>query len=234
MKKIVIPFILIITACVWQVPEQGISYSASTVYSLQQFGKTKEFGNISMVYVYPVKPQFDKIKIERLDSSGKFQKVVDTLDVEEPQNINDVDTLTPDTKYFYTMTFIDGGEHPYDTVETRTLPVIEITAPGDTVSGDTITVKWKTIEFEDEKFTEYTVELYKNLFDMENPELPQRLFTLTLTVEGDEGVVEIPWNSNWSRDWFLFTIKISTSRELKYLVDNSISYKGIVWLQESY
>ena len=235
MKKTIFIFTLIILSCSLfnGLPEQGIYYTASTVFSFQQFGLSKEFANVSMVYVYPIDPNYKDIVLKRMDEKGNLEKIVDTVKVDNPQYLDDQDTLLPDTKYLYSINFIKGREHPYDTLSARTLPVIEMVTPVDTVRDSTITIQWKTIERLNERFTDYTVEIYKGMFDMENPDLPQKIFFQDVIVNEDDqyGTVEVQWNNDWS-DTYIFTIKISTKKELQYLTDNSITYKSIVWLKE--
>ena len=137
--------------------KQGVYHAASRINSIQAIGASKEFAMVDIEYVFTNTVPASKVVIGRGENAKR-----DTLDIVLVGTVyNDVDTLAPEQTYSYYLWLLNGTTlTTYDTVEVKTLPVLEITAPGDTLTGNAITVTFKKLTYDGKDYLDYKIALY--------------------------------------------------------------------------
>jgi hypothetical protein len=209
--------------CPKELPK-GICYATSDVYSFQLLETSKVFGFVKLLYEFPLTLEADSVVIERVDPPKRSV-------VEFNQSLvwSDFDTLKADAQYRYALSLLTADEETaYDTATATTLPEILITQPKDTVFDDTLTLEFKTIARGEQHFNDYEVVLLKGMVEPES--LMVKLDTVwsgEFEVAGADTLIRIP-RGDWALPDF-FTIKVSTSRLVKYITDSSTGYRAFLW-----
>jgi hypothetical protein len=214
-----------------EVNPKGVSYNASTIFSVQAIDTSKTAGFVTFFYEFPPTLKQTKVIIKRTDAAGN-----DTVKIElgKPLVYNDLDTLKADQEYSYALALLNGGPTAYDTIKARTLPEVEITSPVDTVTGNAVDIVWTLISRAGTKFTDYKVELFRSgtnpdsiLHYLANP-VRETLVTFNATsIEG-----QVRFNRDTLTVDRPFTVRVTTSKTVKlnYLTDTSVGNRVFLWI----
>lgn len=207
---------------------KGVSYSASTIFSVQALDTSKTGGNISIVYEFPPTLTQTRVIIRRTDAVTS-----DTLTIErgKPLVYNDLDTLIPDKGYSYALALLNGGPTPYDTVKAKTLPVVDIISPVDTVTGDMLDIAWYPISQGQTKFLDYKVELFKS---GTNPDsvlnyLTNPVWSTNVTLSASDTVGRVSFARGSLVVNQPFTVRVTATKVVQLLTDTSVGNRVFLW-----
>lgn len=216
--------------------KQGVYHAASRINSIQAIGASKEFAMVDIEYVFTgTGITATKVVFGRSGSTRR-----DTANIVLAGTIyNDVDTLEAEKAYTYYMWLLDeSGLKSYDTVEVKTLPVLEITAPSDTLTGNAITVTFKKLTYDGKDYLDYKIALYDaeglDLFDPD-PEVFLKMATpieeksLSITENDTQGSI----NLSTAPSAFLkgYVVTVSTDKPVfGPLVNKSTGVKPFFWM----
>ncbi len=236
MKKffIIIPlaavgFLFVYLGCI-DLNKKGISYHASTIFSVQALDTSKTAGFVNFAYEFTSTITQTRVIVHRTDASTS-----DTLGIElgKPVLYNDLDTLAADHQYFYTLALLNGGPTTYDTVTAKTLPEVVITSPADTATGDVIDLVWYPISREGSKFSDYKVELFKS---GTNPDsilhyLTNPIWDTTVTLSAADTIGRVSFVRDTLTVNRPFTVRVTTSKvvKLNLLTDTSVGNRVFFW-----
>jgi len=215
---------------------KGVAKSASRINSIQAIGGSREFAFVDIEYVFTGTGVSDEQAVFGRDGSDKR----DTVEIEVQSTMYlDVDTLTPNSTYNYTLWLLDGSKlTEYDDITVKTLPILEITAPQDTLTETSIVVTWDKLSYEDEDYLNYEVSIFDGEgIDLTDPDL-ESLFALTDPVEGPVDVSLDASDTEGSHTFGLsvpavveaYVIKVTTNKGIGDKLSNkSTAFKPFVW-----
>ncbi|TKJ40206.1 hypothetical protein CEE36_09735 [candidate division TA06 bacterium B3_TA06] len=217
---------------------KGIAHTASRINSIQAVGASKEFAFVDIEYVFTGTGVAD----ERAVFSREGSDARDTVEIELQGTIyTDVDTLTPNTRYTYTLWLLDGEDlEEYDEVTVKTLPVIEIVTPADNLTADAVELTWKKLTYEGEDYLTYEVAIYDGEgIDLADLDL-EALLELTDPVEDPTEVVLDASDTEGSHTFGVsppalakaYVVKVTTKRGIGDKLSNkSTAIKPFLWLE---
>ncbi len=214
--------------------KQGVYHAASRINSIQAIGSSREFAMVDIEYVFTNAVPASKVVVGREGSSKR-----DTLDIVLAGTVyNDVDTLETEKTYKYHLWLLDGGAlNAYDTVEIKTLPVLDVTAPADTLTGDKITVTFKKIVYDGKGYLDYKVALYDaEGLDLTNPDpsvflnlaTPIEEKTISITDNDTEGSVNLSEPAPTLIKGYVVTVS-TTKPVFGALANTSTGVKPFFW-----
>lgn len=215
--------------------KQGVYHAASRINSIQAIGASREFAMVDIEYVFTgTGITATKVVFGREGSTRR-----DTANIVLAGTVyNDVDTLEPEKTYSYNLWLLDGSTlSAYDTVEIKTLPVLQITAPGDTLTGSAITVTFKKLTYDGKDYLDYKIALYDaEGLDLTNPDpevflklaTPIEEKTISITENDTEGSI----NLSTTNPAFIkgYVVTVSTTKPVfGALANTSIGVKPFFW-----
>jgi hypothetical protein len=220
---------------------KGVAKTASRINSVQAIGGSKEFAFVDIEYVFTGTGVSDEKAVFGRDGSDKR----DTVDIEAQGTVYlDVDTLAPNTTYNYNLWLLDGDDLiEYDEVTVKTLPILKINTPLDTLTEGPLEVTWDKLTYEGEDYLDYEVSLFdadEEGIDLENPDL-QTLLALTTPVEGpfdvklDAADTEGSYTFTYASQYFMrgFIVKVTTNKGIGDKLSNkSTAFKPFLWVGE--
>jgi len=216
---------------------KGVAHTASRINSIQALGASKEFAFVDIEYVFTGTGVTD----ERAVFGREGSDARDTVQIELQGTIYaDVDTLTPNTDYTYTLWLLDGEDlEEYDKVTVKTLPVIEIATPADTFTGDAVELKWKKLSYEGKDYLTYEVAIYDaEGIDLADPDI-EALLELADPVEGPTEVVLDASDTEGSHIFGVsppvlakpYVVKVTTKKGIGDKLSNkSTAFKPFLWV----
>lgn len=215
--------------------KQGVYHAASRINSIQAIGSSREFAMVDIEYVFTgTGITATKVVFGREGSARR-----DTANIVLAGTVyNDVDTLETEKTYKYYLWLLDGGTlNAYDTVEIKTLPVLDVTAPADTLTGDKITVTFKKVVYDDKGYLDYKVSLYDaEGLDLTNPDpsvflnlaTPIEEKTISITDNDTEGSVNLSEPAPTLIK--AYVVAVSTTKPVfGALANKTTGFKPFVW-----
>lgn len=244
--KKVLPVLLIALALVGcdflkKALTKGVAKSASRINSIQAIGDSREFAFVDIEYVFTGTGVSDEKAVFGREGSDKR----DTVEIEVQSTVYlDVDTLAPNTTYNYTLWLLDGDDlTEYDEITVKTLPILQITAPLDTLTEGSVEVIWDKLTYEGEDYLAYEVSLFDadaEGIDLTDPDL-ETLLALTTPLEGpfdvelDAADTEGSYAFSYSSPYFLrgYIVKVTTNKGIGDMLSNkSTAFKPFLWIGE--
>lgn len=215
---------------------KGVAKTASRINSIWVADSSRSFAFVDIEYVFTGTGVSDEKAVFGREGSDKR----DTVEIEVQSTVYfDVDTLTPNTTYNYTLWLLDGDDlTEYDEMMVKTLPILEITAPLDTLTGTSVEVIWDKLTYEGENYLDYEVSIFDGKgIDLTNPSL-ESLLALTDPVEGPESVSLGESDTEGSYTFGLsaptglkaYVIEVTTNKGIGDKLSNkSTAFKPFVW-----
>lgn len=240
--KRVLPVLLIVLALAgcdfFDQLKKGVAHTASRINSIQAVGTTWEFAFVDIEYVFTGTGVADEQAVFGREGSDAR----DTVQIELQGTIyTDVDTLTPNTRYTYTLWLLDGEDlEEYDEVGVKTLPILQVTSPADTIFENTeVEVRWQKLTYEGEDYLKYKVAIYK--VDAEDLYEADPTVFLNLVSPLDTATVEIQESDTEGSHTFSidpqyiaegYAVTVNTEQGIFDKVSNqSTGIKPFLWLQ---
>jgi hypothetical protein len=164
---------------------KGVAHAASRINSIQAIGDSKEVAIVDIEYVFTGTgaSSDDQAVFGREGSEAR-----DTVEIELSGTVfTDVDTtLLPNSTYTYNLWILSGNDlEEYDELTVKTLPVVEITLPADTLTEDAVEVRWKKLSYEGEDYLKYKVAIYDaEGVDLTDPTSFSNFMELATPLEG--------------------------------------------------
>jgi len=217
--------------------KKGVAHTASRINSVQAVDTSWEFAFVDIEYVFTGTGVSD----ERAVFGREGSDARDTVQIELQGTLyTDVDTLTPNTDYTYTLWLLDGEElTEYDEISVKTLPVIEIATPTDTLTDDAVELKWKKLSYEGEDYLTYEVAIYNaEGINLADPDIGV-LLELADPVEGPTEVILDASDTEGSHIFGVsppalvkpYVVKVATKKGIwDKLSNKSTAFKPFLWV----
>ncbi|MBD3284797.1 hypothetical protein GF359_00475 [candidate division WOR-3 bacterium] len=216
--------------------KKGAYHTASRINSIQAIGSSKEFAFVDIEYIFTGTGVSGQKAVFGRSGSDKR----DTMEIAVQSTVYyDTDTLSADTDYTYTLWLLDGTEpEDYDEIPVKTMPIIEIITPADTLTGETVELKWNKLTYEGEDYLTYEVAIYDGSgLDLSNPDLEALLALtdpledpqeVTLTESDTEGIHT--YSINPPAILQVYVAKVTTKKGIgDKLANKSTAFKPFVW-----
>lgn len=215
----------------------GVGHTASRINTIWLADSSRSFAFVDIEYVFTGTGVSDQKAVFGREGSEKR----DTVDIAVQSTLyTDVDTLTPNTSYTYTLWLLDGSKlEEYDELTVKTLPKLEIVTPSDTLTGTTVELKWKKLTYDGEDYLDYEVAIYDGEgIDLTDPDL-ESLLALTDPVEDP---VEVSLESSDTEGSHTFgvsapslakayVVKVTTKKGIGDKLSNkSTAFRPFLWL----
>lgn len=186
------------------------------------WGETEK-GVVGITWKWTLKkPEGEGVVIERSEGDNSHFAIIDTVTpIDSVMTYMDTDTIKPDTKYYYRLSFLKDGElTPFDTVNLTTLSYLSIEKPeGDTlsISNDTLIVSWHRVKGIDN----YRIQVYKGT---DTTSLNKPLYDDTLTTKEELITRKVPAKD--MPTFQVYVIKVTATRLAEYFTDTSEGLKA--------